>query len=422
MKRHLTLVTMFATGSVICAVLAAPMGVADAAVHYEDNYPTDLILNAANPQSWSGGDEVRIGTANKVNGAGVWDSTLIVESTGVVTSERLWVGMGSTGTSGKLIVDGGYWNATKPLHLATRGPDGLGTDEVNLVEVKNGGSLGVQGLEIGQHDGAFGRLIVDNATLTNPGGARLGTGSASNSSGAEVTIRNGGSGGGGFTHMSLGTGHSTLNVDGAGSLWNGHSFMMGSDTRSADLSITGGGQVHADNFLCATGSLLCDVTISGPGSELRSGYDVDLGQAGPALITIDEGGLFNHTDVPNNLGVDVGATATLIFGVGNGAMLVSLGDVTIADGATIGVKLDSGFTPTDGVPIDLVTTTETLTVTAANLVFDQSQLPAGLMASLSATDSALQVTFLPPVVPEPSTLMLLATGGVLAMGRGRRGG
>ncbi len=222
--------------------------------------------------------------------------------------------------------------------------------------------------------------------------------------------------------MSLGTGHSTLNVDGAGSLWNGHSFMMGSDTRSADLSITGGGQVHADNFLCATGSLLCDVTISGPGSELRSGYDVDLGQAGPALITIDEGGLFNHTDVPNNLGVDVGATATLIFGVGNGAMLVSLGDVTIADGATIGVKLDSGFTPTDGVPIDLVTTTETLTVTAANLVFDQSQLPAGLMASLSATDSALQVTFLPPVVPEPSTLMLLATGGVLAMGRGRRGG
>lgn len=79
---------------VVCMVLAITTGVADA-LWNENNYPTDLVINAGSPQPWEAAEEVRNATANLVNGAGVWDSTVIVQSTGAVTSGRLWVGFGS---------------------------------------------------------------------------------------------------------------------------------------------------------------------------------------------------------------------------------------------------------------------------------------------------------------------------------------
>jgi len=78
---------------VACVVLAGTMGVAGAA-WYENNYPTDRVITAANPQPWVSSDWVYIASANLVNGAGVWDSTVIVASDGVVTSDRVYVGTG----------------------------------------------------------------------------------------------------------------------------------------------------------------------------------------------------------------------------------------------------------------------------------------------------------------------------------------
>ena len=400
---------------VVCMVLAVTMGVANAEVWY-NNYPNDLIINAANPQPWTYGAGqggagvggwVNIGSGNFVNGPGAWDGTIIVESDGVVTSDRIWVGRGLANASGRLIIDGGMWTGGV-LDLAQGGPTAPGGDEVSVVEVKNGGTLDVQALELA--GGGFARMIVDNASVINPGASHFGI----NSGDAEVTFRNGASGGGGFTAMEAGTGSSVLNVTGAGTVYNGHGFHLGGNGRTATINVTGGGSVLADNFYCSKGSSLCDVTISGAGSSVSATHTVDIGQVGQALVTLDEGGVFAHNFLGGS-GVHVYNTATLVFGVGNGSKISTTGSAVIDDGATIGVKFDSGFTPTLGVPYDLVTADGGLTVTPANLVLDQSQLPGGWTASLG--EGSLQVTF----IPEPGSLVLMAVGGLL-VACGRRKG
>ena len=368
--------------------LASAIGV-DAANYYGNNYPNDLVINAGNPQPFASGDWVFFGSANLVDGVGVWDGTVIVESTGIVTSDRIWIGSGSAQTSGRLIIDGGTWTASSVLHLGIRGPDGLGPDEVSVVEIKNGGMLSLDGIEMAENNGVLAELIVDGATLSNIGAGHLGTGTGN----AEVTIRNGGTGNSGFTAMEAGSGHSNLSVDGVGSQWEGHSFYMGSNTRSASLNITGGATVLADHFYCARGTALCEVTISGTGSSLAPGFDVVIGEVGPARVTIEEGGIFSIGNL--GTGLDVSNTGTLIFRVGNGSKIACTGNAIIDDGATIVVNLDSGFTPTFGVPYDLVTAGGTLTVNTGALVLDQSHLPTGITASLSA-GSALAVTFAGP--------------------------
>ena len=373
---------------IVFAVLTVTTGVY-AANYHGNNYPNDLVINAGNPQPWASGDWVFFGSANLVNGVGVWDGTVIVESTGVVTSDRIWIGRASTQTSGRMIIDGGTWTASSVLHLGIRGPDGLGLDEVSFVEIKNGGMMSLDGIEMAEHNGVLAKLIVDGATLINIGAGHLGAGTGN----AEVTIRNGGTGNSGFTAMEAGTGHSNLSVDGVGSQWEGHSFYMGSDTRTASLNITGGATVLADEFHCAQGTALCEVTISGAGSSLAPGFDVFIGEVGPARVTIEEGGIFSVGN--QGAGLDVSNTGTLIFRVGNGSKIACTGNAVIDDGATIVVNLDSGFSPTFGVPYDLVTAGGTLTVNTGALVLDQSLLPAGITASLSA-GSALQVTFAGP--------------------------
>jgi len=381
---------------VVCMVLAITTGVADA-LWNENNYPTDLVINAGSPQPWEAAEEVRNATANLVNGAGVWDSTVIVQSTGAVTSGRLWVGFGSGLISGKVIVDGGTWTASSVLHM--RGADGLDT-ETNVVEVKNGGMLSVVGTEMAEN--GSGRLIIDGGTFSTGSGwyGVIGSGDA------EVTIRNGGTGATGFTALgggggAGGSGHSTLNVDGAGSLWDGHTFYMGGASRAASLNITGGGTALADNFYCAQGTAPCDVTISGSGSSLSASHNVLIGEVGPGQVTIEEGGMFtiSNLGIAGGAAVDVMSTATLIFGIGNGSKISVTGNknATIHDGATIGATPDSSFTPEVGLAYDLVTVEDgTLTVTPANLVLDLNALDGNSAAagflSLNGGGTALQLT------------------------------
>jgi T5SS/PEP-CTERM-associated repeat protein len=378
---------------VLCIVLAVTMCVANAN-YSANNYPVDLVINAASPQPWASSAWVYMGSANRVNGAGAWDGTIIVESNGVVTSDRIWVGSGSSTTSGRLIVDGGTWTATSVLHLGIRGPDGLGDDEVNVVEIKNGGMLSINGLEMA--DNGYGRLIVDNATLNNVGAGWIGGAGAGD---AEVTIRNGGTGDSGFTALNAdGSGHSTLNVDGVGSLWNGHSFYLGGNARTSSLNITGGGTVLADNFYCSQGTAPCDVTISGAGSLLDATHDVFIGQVGPAIVSIEEGG---NIEADGN--VTVYNNGTLVFGLGHHARLHSTSLVTLNDGATIAITLDGGFVPLSGVPYNLITTTSASVIAdPANLVLDLSAVAAEATGflGLNPAGSALQLTFI-DIEPPP---------------------
>ena len=288
-------------------VLVVTMGVADA-LWNENNYPTDRVINAGSPQPWGAAEEVRMATANLVNGAGVWDSTVIVESSAAATSGRLWVGSGD----------------------------------------------------------------------------------------AEVTVRNGGTGDTGFTALggstAGGSGHSTLNVDGPGSLWTGHSFYIGGSARSGSLNVTGGGTALADNFFCAQGAASSDVTISGAGSSLDATHTVEIGQVGPALITVEEGGMFTVGNL--GTGLDVSTTGTLVFGLGNGSRIACTGNAVIDDGATIVAKPDSGFTPSVGVPYDLVTASVAVNANPNNLVLDVSALGATAAGSLALNPggTALQLT------------------------------
>ena len=371
--------------AVVCIVLAVTTGAAHA-IWNEDNYPTDLVINAGSPQPWGAAEEVRNASANQVDGAGVWDSTIIVQPTGAVTSGRLWVGFGGGLISGKVIIDGGTWTASSVLHM--RGADGLNT-ETNVVEVKNGATLIVVGTQMAEN--GSGRLIIDGGTFSTGSGwyGVIGSGNA------EVTVRNGGTGDTGFTALggttAGGSGHSTLNVEGPGSLWTGHSFYIGGSARSGELNVTGGGTTLADNFFCAQGAATCDVTISGAGSSLSASHSVLIGEMGPATVTLDEGGIFSVGSL--STGLDVSNTGTLVFGLGNGSKIACTGNAVLDDGATIVAKLDGGFTPSVGVPYDLVTATSMI-ANPNNLVLDLSAIGATTTGSLALNpgSTALQLT------------------------------
>ena len=377
-----------------CMVLAATIRAADAN-YYANNYPVDLVINAGNPQPWPSPVWVYMGSGNLVDGAGAWDGTIIVESNGVATSDRIWVGSGSPLTSGRLIIDGGTWTSASVLHLATQGPDGNGPDEVSVVEIKNGGRLSINGLEMA--DQGDGRLIVDNATLSNVGAGWIGLWGAGD---AEVTIRNGGTGDSGFTTLNRdGSGHSTLNVDGAGSLWDGHSFYLGGNARTSTLNITGGGTVLAENFYCSQGTALCEVTVRGAGSLLDATHDMFIGEMGPAIVTIEEGG---SIEVDGN--VTVYDNATLVFGLGHHARLHSDSQVTLDGGATMAITLDGGFVPLSGVPYNLITTSSASVIAdPTNLVLDLSAVAPETTGylGLNPAGSALQLTFIDTGQPPP---------------------
>jgi T5SS/PEP-CTERM-associated repeat protein len=297
------------------------------------------------------------------------------------------VGFGGGLISGKVIIDGGTWTASSVLHM--RGADGLDT-ETNVVEVKNGGMLSVVGTQMAEN--GSGRLIIDGGTFSTGSGWYGGIGSGD----AEVTVRNGGTGDTGFTALggasAGGSGHSTLNVDGAGTLWTGHTFYSGGSARSGELNVTGGGTALADDFLCAQGAATCDVTISGAGSSVSAGHDVLIGEVGPAQVTLDEGGMFTVGNL--GTGLDVSNTGTLVFGLGNGSKIACTANAVIDDGATIVAKLDSGFTPSVGVPYDLVTSSTAVIANPNNLVLDLSAIGATAAGSLALNpgSTALQLT------------------------------
>jgi len=397
-----------------CMVLAVTMGTADA-IYFSNMFtPAEELINGAQP--WGAAEEVRIGSSNFINGPGNFDGNMrVVPSAGAVTSGRLYVGFSGALNSGNLIIDGTSWTGSSVLHLGQNASNGAGGDELSVVEIINGGSLIVSGTEMGQNGG--GRLIVDNSTFSTGSGHFSGNGPGN----TFVTIRNGSTAGAGFTSLGLsgGSGTSTLNVEGAGSVYNGAAFYLGGGSRDAFVNVTGGGTANSDNFFCSfSAGGGCDVLISGVGSLITGSHNLDIGLNGPATMTLEEGGLFTHNGLPANPGrdVDVASAATLNFGIGNGSKIGTVADATIADGATVGVKFDSGFLPTPGAFYDLVTVGGTFTINPGALLLDDQTGP-NWIPSLSTSGGALQVSF----VPEPATMMLMAFGGLLVACSRRRG-
>jgi T5SS/PEP-CTERM-associated repeat protein len=400
--------------------LAVTVGVANATYHSNMFTPAEELINAANPANpglWTAGEEVRVGSSNFINGPGTWDGNMRVDATAApIMSGRLYVGGPGALNSGRLIIDGASWTGSSVLHLGQNASNGAGGDELSVLEIINGGSLNVQGTEMGQTGG--GRLLVDGigSSFSTGSGHFSGNGGAGNTF---VTISGGATAGAGFTNLGLdpGTGTSTLNVDGAGSVYSGAAFYLGNGGRSAFVNVTGGGRANADNFFCAhAAGGLCDVTISGSGSLITGTHNLNLGQFGTATLTLEEGGMFMHNGVAGDAGrdVDIASAATLIFGIGNGSKIATTADAIIADGATIGVKFDSGFLPVVGQAYDLLTADGTLTVNPGALVLNDMTGPNW---TPTLGTGSLTVTF----VPEPATMILMAFGGLLMAGCRRRG-
>lgn len=426
-----------------CVVLAATMDVADAAWAYIRG-ATELVIDGTaghtqgdNPiATWTATDDLSIGNVNWVaDGPDSWDGRLRVESGGSATCNLIYMCNGGDKANGRIIVDGtGTMTANGRVYLAMNSHPGkyrIPYDPVRslsppcLIEITNGGKFyannsgntQVGNGQSGAYGPSWGMVTVDGngSEFVGPGGIVIGGAGC-----GEVTITNQGKMTVGISYVGANSSptyeiEGILNISGAGSEYTAGQLNMGGSYSKSYVTVTDGGKVTTSYMQIATtaggGSAEsgdCEVLVTGSDSLVdvthSGGYSIFIGGGlsgvkDNALVTLEEGGKIEATHL-----ITVYNTATLAFGVGSGSTIATDGAATIDNGAAIGVKLDSGFSPASGTPYDLVTAAGGITVTPGALLLDQSAMPAGASASLSATATALQVTFTAP--PSGTTIVV----------------
>ena len=415
---------------VVCVILAAARGVADAAT-VSLNGTNEFEVTGVTTQTWAATDDLNIGSANHTQGADTWDGVLRVHSGGTGTCNVIFMSNGGDQSTGKIVVDGtgSTMTANGKVSLALNSAPGiyrvpfdatLSLDEPCLIEITNGGKFFANGSDtpVGTGQGgsfgpSWGMMTVDGAgsEFVGASGMRIGQGG----SGA-VTVTDTGKVTAGICYIGLNDSGATyetvgiLNVDGAGSEFNADQLNMGSPYSESFLNITGGGKVAAGYmqiaFAAGLGSATsgdCEILVTGAGSLLdvgqSGGQSMHIGGTlvgGPldsARVTVDEGGRIEAQGL-----VTIYDTATMVFGLGNGSGLHTDGQAYVHpdDHPTIVITPDAGFVGALGVPYDLIIADGTVDADPGNMVLDLSALDVDATAAgslaLTPDGTVLQLT------------------------------
>ncbi len=204
-------------------------------------------------------------------------------------------------------------------------------------------------------------------------------------------------------------------VTGAESLWTTPSATYVGFSGDGSLRIEAGGTVS--NWLGAVGrrtGARGHVTVTGPGSQWQNG-NVLVGPDGDGVLEMGPGGLVTATNAYRQ-----GATGTLRYAIaGNdpvdGYGLLEVGEEMDLAGILEIVLID-GYSPSLGDWFGLLAPPDTIDGGFTTIDFSAAPLAEGL--EWDAGDLYTQGII--RVVPEPGTLVWLAAGGIVLLGRQRR--
>lgn len=297
-----------------------------------------------------------------IDGAGsVWDATAAGEM--VIGGNTSAPGVGNGGTGVVNVVNGGAMNMQGSLFLG-RGETSGGTGTLNVngagsavslttaleslfvgvtgtgaVNISNGGRLTNDGIAyLGFYAGSTGVVTVDGAgsTWTSNGLATIIGGNDASAAGGTgtVTVRNGGTFNTGAAYLGFdltGTAVGTVNVTGAGSIWNAGDVYVGY-SGSGTINITNGGTVNTGALsigecTCAVGA----VNVSG-GSTLSIGNNLTIADFGAGTMTV------------SGNGTTVNVVADLVVGLAEtGALTIQNGAALTAYNAILGLNPGASF-------------------------------------------------------------------------------
>jgi len=289
-------------------------------------------------------------------------SGLLLGACAVAVAARMDATVAQVSTSGVVTPIGTMsptWNVGASLVVGNAGS--------GMLSVDAGGTVTATQCFIGQSTNGIGTVTVAgaDALLQTSGNLYIGRTGADNT----LNITSGGTVINGTALVGDLTGaRGTVNVSGAGSLWQSTSnfWLANSTSSSATLTISDGATVMSGSSVAGrTASSIGMATVSGAGSVWQL-TTLMLGQEGTGVATIEEGGRIVATGSISRLGQLPGASGTMTV-TGAGSLWEGLtlyvgdrgaGELTIADGgralvssATIAASgAASGTLHLDGTP------------------------------------------------------------------------
>ncbi len=275
---------------------------------------------------------------------------------GAVVSVSNWLRLGaSAGTLGQITVD----NATltsSVLFIANAAGSQGNVLITNGSTVNTTAAIPAAGV-VAQGTGSTATVTLSNNSVWNSAGS-IGVGQNDNStgtlnvlSGSQVNIINTVGGGLFIGHIGSGA-RGFLLIDGAGSAVNSvANVYVGGSGGTGSVTVQNGGLLHADGFINAGGhtggptTATGTITITGPGSAMTAGQDINIGFIGRGTLnllagaTATAGGAFRIGTLATGTG-----TAT-IDGAGTSITAASM---TVGDAGTGTLSLLGGATATAG--------------------------------------------------------------------------
>lgn len=252
----------------------------------------DVIVSGAGSQ-WNIASTDTVSPGLIVGEAGT--GTLTISNGGKVTDVNAAIGQTLDGIGTVTVTGAGStWANTGTLYVGYDAT-GAGNAEGGTLKVLNGGTVGVNYLDVGTRVGSSGSFVLDGtgSTLTSTNQVTIGyrgTGFATLSGGGHLTDTFG------YIGREVG-GYGSVSVTGSGSQWtNSGDLNIGYFGRGS-LAINNGGAVTNAGAVIGTQiDSHGQVFVDGAGSAWTNGGQLGVGLAGTGLLVVSNGGKVSSAD------------------------------------------------------------------------------------------------------------------------------